>query len=457
MKSRKGLILVFALSLIFCLFPLPSAALNIDQIPNPIQLNRGWISDTANLIDPATEKQLNQEINDLEKRTSAELAIVTVDTAKNSADNYATDLFNFWRIGKRDQNNGVLFLIAKSDRRTVIRTGIGLKNTFPDSLAKQIIDTEIIPQFKRQNYQVGIVAGTRSIIAGLSGNKSENIGGNRISQSSGFSSSTNKLNDDLPGLSGFGGGILLFFGSLVAAIKIAAKPILLNPKGFTDSINSDGNLEHLSQQNRFKKIAWGSCFGIIFAIGSISLTTFMGGTIVVVFTAAIIALILAFPVSWLVFRFLRKFTKYQCQTCNSPMQSLKNFDSLMRPEEKAARKLGSRRYEVWYCANCSNLSQRQNVHFWAHRLKSQHQNCNVCKEYTAVESSKVNFQATYNNEGERSHTIRCTYCSNETSWTSIIPMLIESDDNSSSSYSSSDSSSDFGGGSSDGGGSSSDW
>ncbi len=68
-------------------------------------------------------------------------------------------LFNYWGIGKKGEDNGILFLISKKDKRVEI---------LPDSLVGNIIDRQIIPYFKQDDFDDGTIVGTENIISILS-------------------------------------------------------------------------------------------------------------------------------------------------------------------------------------------------------------------------------------------------------------------------------------------------
>ncbi|WP_242541945.1 TPM domain-containing protein [Leptolyngbya sp. Cla-17] len=107
----------------------------VEEVPNPRQANRGWVSDTANILNAATEKKLNQTISQLEAKNGTEIAVVTVpNTAPSETPKaFATQLFNHWKIGKANSNNGVLFLVSKGDRRVEIETGYGIEPVLPNA------------------------------------------------------------------------------------------------------------------------------------------------------------------------------------------------------------------------------------------------------------------------------------------------------------------------------------
>lgn len=128
--------------------------------------------DMAQIISPQRKVRLNQLISKLEAKNGSEIVVVTVPetTPSPTPKAFATELFKTWGIGKKGKDNGVLFLISKGDRRVEIETGYGVEAILPDALVANIIDQEIIPQFKRGNFDRGILAGTESLVSKLGGN-----------------------------------------------------------------------------------------------------------------------------------------------------------------------------------------------------------------------------------------------------------------------------------------------
>lgn len=165
----QTIILFCSLSLAILFYSLPSQALTVQEVPNPRQVNGGWVTDMANILAPITENQINQIISDLEAKNGTEIAVVTVRETSPSASvkEFATTLFNYWGIGKADRDNGVLFLISQGDRRVEIVTGYGIEEILSDAKVGQIIDSEIIPQFKQGKFDEGTLAGTKAIVLAL--------------------------------------------------------------------------------------------------------------------------------------------------------------------------------------------------------------------------------------------------------------------------------------------------
>ncbi|MEM1167898.1 MAG: TPM domain-containing protein [Cyanobacteria bacterium P01_H01_bin.35] len=149
--------------------PLPSLALRVQQVSNPRQDYHGWVTDMAEILNPSTENQLNQMISDLEAKNGSEIAVVTVPETQptETPKEFATKLFNYWGIGKKGQDNGVLFLVSVGDRRVEIETGKGIQQTLPNAKVSNIIDSKIIPEFKSGNFESGVVVGTEELVTSL--------------------------------------------------------------------------------------------------------------------------------------------------------------------------------------------------------------------------------------------------------------------------------------------------
>jgi uncharacterized protein len=164
--SNKQIIWIGLLSFSAIAFPVTSQAITVQEVPNPRQVNNTWVTDKANILSDSTETQLNQMISDLEAKNGSEIAVVTVPDTKPSATPkaFATELFNFWGIGKKGKNNGVLLLISSGERRVQIETGSGIQSILPDAKAVGIIEAEITPRFKQQDFDGGTLAGTKALV-----------------------------------------------------------------------------------------------------------------------------------------------------------------------------------------------------------------------------------------------------------------------------------------------------
>ena len=98
------------------------------------------------------------------------MVVAIIPTTKDYAiDEVALAIMRDWGVGGAEHNNGLVLLVAKDDHKVWISTGYGLEGAIPDITAKSIIDNEILPNFKADNYYRGIDAATDAIIKGAAG------------------------------------------------------------------------------------------------------------------------------------------------------------------------------------------------------------------------------------------------------------------------------------------------
>lgn len=167
--------------LLICLFIFiwssPSYALNIEDVPNPRQTYGGWVTDMASILKDETESHLNKTISRLESKNGVEIAIVTVPetSPEPSPKVFATKLFNYWGIGKAEENNGILFLVSVNEHRVEIETGLGIEPVLPNSQIAEIIDRDIKPLFEKKKFDLGILIAVDDLIAEVDSVSSTNI------------------------------------------------------------------------------------------------------------------------------------------------------------------------------------------------------------------------------------------------------------------------------------------
>lgn len=152
--------------LLFCL-QLPAVWA---QGPTPQSLRsprpQSWILDQANVLSPEQEARLDAQLTKLEKTTGAEMAIVTLqDTDGREPKAYATVLFNHWGLGKRNVNNGMLFLVVMGRRRMEVEVGDGLRGPIPDQWVPGMLTRVVVPRFRSGRAHEGIAQGVQELIA----------------------------------------------------------------------------------------------------------------------------------------------------------------------------------------------------------------------------------------------------------------------------------------------------
>ncbi len=159
--------------------PAPGAASASDQSASPGQAAgsspqavssnlpkaEGWVNDFANMLNEAEEAKLSDKIAAIEKGTSVEFAVVTMDDLKGeNIRQYATKLGNYWGVGKSESDNGVLILLVKNTREVNISTGLGAETILSDQDCKKIIQKDMLPFFKRNDFFSGLDTGIEKVI-----------------------------------------------------------------------------------------------------------------------------------------------------------------------------------------------------------------------------------------------------------------------------------------------------
>lgn len=129
-----------------------------------------FVNDFAGLISSDQAQELENKLVAFNDTASSQIAIVTItDLGVYEISDYAFKLAEKWGIGQKGKNNGILILVAKTQRKTFIATGYGVEEYLPDAICKRIIELTIIPSFKQGNFYQGLSDGTDEIINRLSG------------------------------------------------------------------------------------------------------------------------------------------------------------------------------------------------------------------------------------------------------------------------------------------------
>src|SRR5690606_4860894 len=134
----------------------------------------GRVVDNADLIDPAAEAALTQKLAAFEQKSSDQIVVATVpDLGGEAIEPYANRLFRAWGLGQAGENNGILLLVARDDRKMRIEVGYGLEGTLTDLHSKLIIENTMVPAFRAGDFSAGISRAVDDIIMVLEGNAAE--------------------------------------------------------------------------------------------------------------------------------------------------------------------------------------------------------------------------------------------------------------------------------------------
>lgn len=170
LASLSGLLLL----LVWSAFCVNATAAWAQASSSPELMLTGRVVDAANVIDPQTRAQLVAKLADFEKTSSDQVVVVTVPSLKGAdIETYSNQLFRAWSLGQKQENNGLLLVVAPNDRKVRLEVGYGLEGIMTDALSSVIIQTIILPAFRDGDYSGGIDKGVEGIIAVLSGDGAE--------------------------------------------------------------------------------------------------------------------------------------------------------------------------------------------------------------------------------------------------------------------------------------------
>ena len=125
-----------------------------------------YVNDYANILSPETEQFIMNNSIKLNDATKAQIVVVTVPSLDGQdIESYATELFRDFGIGDKDLNNGLLILVALEERLCRIEVGYGLEGVLPDGKTGRYQDVYMIPYFKEDNFDEGIVNGYKAFFA----------------------------------------------------------------------------------------------------------------------------------------------------------------------------------------------------------------------------------------------------------------------------------------------------
>jgi uncharacterized protein len=124
----------------------------------------GRVVDDAQLLSPEAEAKLTAELATLERQTGHQLVVATLPTLQGyEIEDYGYQLLRAWGVGRKDQDDGVILIVAPQERKVRIEVGYGLEPVMTDALSSLIISRAILPAFKAGNYEQGVVAGAEAI------------------------------------------------------------------------------------------------------------------------------------------------------------------------------------------------------------------------------------------------------------------------------------------------------
>ncbi len=155
---------------------------NIEPRPNPPRL----VNDFTGVLTTDQKETLERKLVAYDDSTSTQIAIIIIRSVGDyDVQQVALKYLRDWGIGNKTKNNGVVILSAVEDRKIRIETGYGMEGVLPDITAQQIINYEIVPNFRANNYYRGFDEATTAIFKAAAGEYKAPEGYNKRGKSKG--------------------------------------------------------------------------------------------------------------------------------------------------------------------------------------------------------------------------------------------------------------------------------
>ena len=134
---------------------------NAQEFPNPYDDN---VNDFAKIFNQDEISELKTILSKVEQNTTAEVVIVTIQTSRPLIPSqYRTELFNKWKIGNEEKDNGLLILYSLEENRIEVETGYGLEGILPDSKLGRLLDENYVPYRDKKQVNQGIILFAKEI------------------------------------------------------------------------------------------------------------------------------------------------------------------------------------------------------------------------------------------------------------------------------------------------------
>lgn len=151
-------LITIILCILFSFFTHSADALDVPKL-------QGYVNDYADMISPSVKAELENELKTFEQTDSTQIVILTIPSLEGEEiEDFGIKVGDTWKIGQAGKDNGIIFIVAKQDRKMRIEVGRGLEGRLTDLTAGRIIDLVVNPRFRRGDFDGGFVAGVSSLI-----------------------------------------------------------------------------------------------------------------------------------------------------------------------------------------------------------------------------------------------------------------------------------------------------
>jgi uncharacterized protein len=128
----------------------------------------GRVVDEAGVLSGETRRELDGILAGDEQHSGRQVVVVTVKSLQGFAiEDYGYQLGRHWGIGQKGKNTGALLIVAPNEHETRIEVGYGLEGELTDAKSSIIINRLMLPAFRKGDYDAGVMAGSKAILATL--------------------------------------------------------------------------------------------------------------------------------------------------------------------------------------------------------------------------------------------------------------------------------------------------
>lgn len=397
----KRALFIFLFSIIFFSNLVFATEYSVESVPNPKLTNaNAFVSNPDGILKVSTVENLNRRLYELEQQTSAEVAVVVLNSiAYEDIKTFAVELFEKWGIGKAKHDNGLLILFVLDQRAITFETGYGLEGVIPDAIAKRVQTQAMLPEFKNEDYDAGFIAGIEMI--------------DKI------------IREEPVPVSEKESGIQ-WNSAIPFAISAYLILILLTIFWLNSSVKKTLNDTKLKTNlDRYKAIRMsrsGICSTIGFFLPIVLLIV-----IALLFNAGYLIFLIPIPftiipVSILGKKAMNKARKapFACNACGNMMRMLSenDEDKYLKLSQQFEEQLQALDYDVFLCDNC------QNEVVFMLDLPSVYIKCPKCSTKAfAKEKSQIILAPTYISTGIQQTTYKCKFCGFEDHKNKTLPRL----------------------------------
>lgn len=151
---KKRIISVFVLLAMLTTIVVVCAGCGAERSIQVPEVQQGvYVYDQDECINNEIEAEINFMIKELNEKTGAEFAVISVTSLSGyTIEEYANELFNILGIGKQGEDNGVLLMFSRSDKRVRLEIGRGLEGCLNDAKCGRILDADFVPYREEGDY-----------------------------------------------------------------------------------------------------------------------------------------------------------------------------------------------------------------------------------------------------------------------------------------------------------------